>query len=200
MPKVVLHYFNVTGLGESIRLLLAYGGQEFEDHRVNHEEWPKLKSSMPNGQMPVLEIDGKAYTQSNAINRYLGKKYGIAGSNDEEAFEIDQNVDFYIDIRMKAAMTHYEQNEAVKEKKHEDLSKNYYPEVLSKLNSIIEKNNGHLAAGKLTWGDFVIAGGFEYFKITTRIADMGEKYPAIQKLVDNVYSIPSIKAYAKASA
>lgn len=47
----------------------------------------------------MLEVDGKQYAQSIAICRLLGKKYGIAGDNEDEAFEIDQNVDFYLDIR-----------------------------------------------------------------------------------------------------
>lgn len=31
---------------------------------------------MPTGQMPVLEIDGKKYSQSLAIARYLAREYG----------------------------------------------------------------------------------------------------------------------------
>ena len=45
MPKVKLIYFNLTGLGEGIRTLLAYNDQEFEDVRIPHEEWPSLKPS-----------------------------------------------------------------------------------------------------------------------------------------------------------
>jgi hypothetical protein len=42
-PTYKLTYFNVKGLGEPIRFLLSYGGVEFEDHRLEGEEWPKLK-------------------------------------------------------------------------------------------------------------------------------------------------------------
>lgn len=45
MPTYKLTYFNVTALGEGIRLLLSYGGQKFEDVRIESEEWPKIKSS-----------------------------------------------------------------------------------------------------------------------------------------------------------
>lgn len=45
MPKYVFHYFNMNGLGESVRILLAYGGEGFEDHRVNAEDWPAFKPS-----------------------------------------------------------------------------------------------------------------------------------------------------------
>lgn len=40
-----LTYFNLMGLGEPIRYLLHYGGINFEDVRVNFEEWPTVKPS-----------------------------------------------------------------------------------------------------------------------------------------------------------
>jgi hypothetical protein len=43
MSKVVLTYFPVKGLGESARMILAYGGQEFEDIRINSQKWSELK-------------------------------------------------------------------------------------------------------------------------------------------------------------
>lgn len=43
MPTYKLTYFNVTGLGESIRLLLSYGGQKFEDNRIDKEQWESIK-------------------------------------------------------------------------------------------------------------------------------------------------------------
>lgn len=45
MPKVVFRYFPAKGMGEGSRLLLAYGGQQFEDVRIAPENWPQYKSS-----------------------------------------------------------------------------------------------------------------------------------------------------------
>jgi hypothetical protein len=42
-PTYKLTYFNLKALGEPIRLLLSYGGVEFEDHRIEKEEWAQLK-------------------------------------------------------------------------------------------------------------------------------------------------------------
>ena len=44
-PKVQLLYFDGRGRGEIIRMILSYGGVEFEDKRVKMEEWPQLKPS-----------------------------------------------------------------------------------------------------------------------------------------------------------
>jgi prostaglandin-H2 D-isomerase / glutathione transferase len=54
---------------------------------------------MPMGQMPVLEVDGKKMIQSVSICRYLGKKFGIAGKNEMEDYEIDKVVDIVNDLR-----------------------------------------------------------------------------------------------------
>jgi len=40
------------------------------------EEWPSIKSTMPGGQMPVWEENGKMMNESAALLRYFGKKYG----------------------------------------------------------------------------------------------------------------------------
>lgn len=45
MPNIVFHYFPIKALGEPSRLLLAYGGEEFEDKRINPEDWPAYKPS-----------------------------------------------------------------------------------------------------------------------------------------------------------
>lgn len=43
--KYVLSYFNIKALAEPIRLLLSYGKIDFEDRRIEREEWPKVKAS-----------------------------------------------------------------------------------------------------------------------------------------------------------
>jgi hypothetical protein len=49
-----LHYLNGRGRAEAIRLIFAQAGQKLEDLRHNNNEWTKLKSQMPLGQVPVL--------------------------------------------------------------------------------------------------------------------------------------------------
>ncbi|CAH0694774.1 unnamed protein product [Spodoptera exigua] len=115
MPKYVVHYFNGKGLGEPIRLLLAYGDEGFEDHRVAGKDWAEYKKTTLFGQLPMIEFDGKRYAQATSICRYLGKKYGLAGDTPEEALEIDQFVDLLNDFRMKAANVVYEKDEKIKE-------------------------------------------------------------------------------------
>nr|WOZ07762.1 glutathione S-transferase GSTs7 [Agrotis ipsilon] len=197
MAKYVFYYFDLKGLGESCRLLLAYGDQEYEDRRVSREDWPDFKPKTPFGQMPVLEVNGKLYAQSHAICSYLGRKYGLAGDTLEDGLEIDQNVDLINDLRGKMTEIAYEQDPAAKETKFANYSKTVFPDFLGKLNAVIEKNNGYLALGKLTWGDFYLAGLLDGIKTMVRDQEFDKKYPAIQKVVDNVYSVPKVKAYSE---
>nr|WOZ07763.1 glutathione S-transferase GSTs8 [Agrotis ipsilon] len=201
MSKYKYYYFDAKALGESGRLLLAYGGQEFQDIRFTDEEWPAVKPKMEYGKVPMLEIDGKQYSQSKAISRYLGRKYGLAGDTLEDALEIDQIVDLLVDLRTKAEETNwrFETNEEVRERRFADYAKNVFPDYLERLNAAAVKNNGHFALGKLTWADFMLAGTFDYLKNLVRIPDLAKKYPAFQKVIDNVYSFPQVKAYADAA-
>ncbi|XP_013195571.2 glutathione S-transferase 2 [Amyelois transitella] len=195
MSKVEFYYFPVKALGESVRLLLAYGGQEFEDNRIPADKWPEFKPKTPFGQMPLLVINGKQYAQSTAISRYLGRKYGIAGADVEEDFEIDQNVELLHDLRAKAAQVQYEDDAAIKAKKHEKYTREVYPNLLKKLDEIIRKNNGHLAAGKLTWADFMFAGMYDYVKTMMQAPDLDEKFPSFKKLEQTVLNLPKVKEY-----
>ncbi|ESO95810.1 hypothetical protein LOTGIDRAFT_99844, partial [Lottia gigantea] len=72
-PTYRLHYFDVRGRGEGIRLLFAASGQKYEDKRYTRDEWNLFKPRTPFSQMPVLEIDGKLYGQSGAIGQYLAR-------------------------------------------------------------------------------------------------------------------------------
>merc|ERR1712127_878081 len=90
-------YFNMRGRAEPTRLILAQAGAEYEEVRIPwggftpSEEWLKVKPSVPMGQVPFMEVDGKMICQSMAIARYCAKKYGLAGATDLEAALADQH-------------------------------------------------------------------------------------------------------------
>lgn len=46
MPVYKLTYFPVKALAEPLRMLISYGGEDFEDYRFNREDWPSIKPSM----------------------------------------------------------------------------------------------------------------------------------------------------------
>ncbi|ETN80925.1 glutathione S-transferase protein [Necator americanus] len=98
MVHYKLTYFDGRGAAEIIRQIFVLAGQEYEDIRLSHDEWPKYKNEMPFGQLPVLEVDGKKLAQSFAIARFVAKKFGFAGKCPFEEALVDSITDQYKDF------------------------------------------------------------------------------------------------------
>lgn len=76
----------------------------------SHVLYAYFFSDTPFGQLPILEINGKQYAQTSAIVRYLGRKYGLGGNNVDEDFEIDQNMEFFNDLRSSGLFVYCRKN------------------------------------------------------------------------------------------
>lgn len=98
-----LTYFNERARGEPIRLIFVYAGVPFEDNRLTEKEFYSRKESkflasldkttsltyflaFPNGQLPILEVDGELLSQSGAITRFVARKFGLGGHDDWEVW------------------------------------------------------------------------------------------------------------------
>ncbi len=74
MRTLKLDYFDIHGgRGEVARLALAIGDIPFEDNRIPLAVWPTVRNNAPLHIVPVLHVNGEAVTQSNSINRFVGK-------------------------------------------------------------------------------------------------------------------------------
>ncbi|OWF56792.1 glutathione S-transferase 1-like isoform X2 [Mizuhopecten yessoensis] len=83
-------YFNGRGRAEGIRMVLVEAGVPFEDIRITKQQWATMKESTPTHTLPILELeDGTVLSQSSAILRYLGRKFGMYSDNITEQYRID---------------------------------------------------------------------------------------------------------------
>ncbi|KAL7040526.1 hypothetical protein ACKWTF_000426 [Chironomus riparius] len=194
MPEYKVFYFNVKALGEPLRFLLSYGNLPFEDVRISRNDWPALKPTMPMGQMPVLEVDGKRVHQSLAMCRYIAKQVGVAGKDAFEDLQIDALVDTINEFRLKIAIVSYEPDDAVKEKKMITLTQEVIPFYLTKMNVVAKENGGHLVLNRTTWADIYFAGIIDYLNYLTKL-DLLENFPNLRQVVDNVISNENIQKY-----
>eukprot|EP01064_Diplonema_japonicum_P005922 TRINITY_DN1390_c3_g1_i1.p1 TRINITY_DN1390_c3_g1~~TRINITY_DN1390_c3_g1_i1.p1 ORF type:complete len:234 (+),score=24.94 TRINITY_DN1390_c3_g1_i1:60-704(+) len=105
MPQITLHYFDLAGGGEPVRLAFHISGIEFTDRRITFQDWPGCKAEMPLGQVPVLEVDGKMYTQSLAILRYAGALAGLTPSDPLVAFQNDEIIYLLGDLTWQIGRT-----------------------------------------------------------------------------------------------
>ncbi|XP_044269049.1 glutathione S-transferase-like [Tribolium madens] len=193
-PNYKLIYFNARGRAEHIRFIFAYAGVDYEDERIPREKWPEIKKRTPFGMLPVLEIDGKAVAQSNAVARYLARQYGLAGRNEWEALQCDVLVDTLGDLKQVLAQFRMEQDPIKKEEKKARLMKETIPFYLSKFEKMLSENNGFSVGSEITWCDFVFAVSLENFEHIFGKAAL-DQYPALKALKIKVYNIPSINAW-----
>ncbi|KAJ8676300.1 hypothetical protein QAD02_012087 [Eretmocerus hayati] len=194
LPKYKLIYFNSRGIAEHIRYLLALAGVEYVDERILKERWPALKKTMPYGQLPVLEVNGQYVAQSNAIARYLARKYNLVGQDEWQAMQCDVLVDSLGDL--KSELLHFQKEDDLfkKEEKKAKFVKETIPFFLNKFEETVSKNNGYAVGSTTTWADLVFAVALENFE-TMFGAGALENYPALRSLKERVHSLPQIAAW-----
>ena len=90
MPKYKLHYFAINGRAVIPRAILSYAKADWENSLIQKVDWPKIKKSglCEYEQLPILEVDDKKYSQSQAINLYLGETFKLMGKDIEEKYQI----------------------------------------------------------------------------------------------------------------
>jgi hypothetical protein len=109
-PRPTLHYFDIRGRAEAIRMAMADANVPFVDAAFSSEEWGKerpdgLKAKLiragklPFGQVPMLEQGNFSLVQSHSILRYLGRAYGWYAGSAEELGAIDVVADGTEDVR-----------------------------------------------------------------------------------------------------
>merc|ERR1719313_3169716 len=96
-----LTYFGLGIRAEPMRMALWHGKMEYEDERLTFEEFGARKASLPGGQLPFMEHEGKVMNESMAMFRYIGKKTGLYPEDNYEAWSFDQVVDFLNDYMTK---------------------------------------------------------------------------------------------------
>ena len=146
MPKYVLHYFAGNGRAMISRAILCYGKADWTNDAIKKEDWPTIKKSglCEFEQVPILEVDGKKYSQSNAIALYLAETFNLMGKDIEENYQIrsllfaidDYNVEIWKALfspdeakkpeLLKAALEKFKFFVGKFEKRYVDLGKGKY--------------------------------------------------------------------------
>merc|ERR1712018_323156 len=194
MGKMKLIYFNARGRAELARLILAQAGEDYIDERIEREDWPRLKPSMPGGQMPVLEVDGVKLGQSMTIARFLANKFNLAGSTPLEKGQADMIVDFCTDFFNELVKGYFEKDETKKKELEEKMKNEVAPAFLKNMTTIITSNGGQWLVGKgLTWADIAVSMIIEM--MASKDEAILTKCPPLGDLMKRVHSQPKIKAW-----
>ncbi|KAG0012479.1 hypothetical protein BGZ81_001564 [Podila clonocystis] len=153
--KFELIYFGIQVRAEIPRLMLAYAGANV---KYTTADWPAMKQKTRYGSLPALfetTSNGTVleFAESQAIERYIAKKFNLLGANAWEEHLVNEYVhglDCELTNHMKVMFASVE----TRQKEAESFSRDF-----SKWIAFIERhlaangNNGHFVGDKISWAD-----------------------------------------------
>jgi glutathione S-transferase len=200
MAKLKLTYLDFHGgRGEPARLALSIAGIAFEDDRVKFADWPARKPSTPFGHLPVLEVDGQTLSQSNTINRYVGKLSDLYPSDPWQAALCDEAMDAVEEAGEKTGATLFMKDEQKKEQR-KLLADGVITTTLRALAQRLTSQGGQYFAGQrlsiadlrvFVWVRYLKSGQLEHVPsdLPDRVA------PALVEHFERIKSHPGVQAY-----
>jgi len=188
MTHYKLTYFDVHGgRAESIRLAFHIGNIPFEDERWSFPEFGQKRGGTPFNAVPVLTIDGVTVTQSNAMNRYVGKLAGLYPEDALQALFCDEVMDAVEDIAHQIGRTFGLKGDAMREAR-EAMMKGPLTTGLKGLDGLLTRGGGqYFADGRLTVADLKAA-------VQVRSLQSGQLDHVPRDFVESV--APNIAAHA----
>lgn len=157
MANYKLTYFDIDGArGEPARIAFHSAGIDFEDNRVPFDVFFKSQASYPFHAVPTLEIDGEIITQSNAINRYVGKLAGLYPENAMQALYCDEAMDVPEDIMHHTVRTFGLQGDELKEARQKLVDGKLSVFVKGMGELLGRRGGSYFADGRLTMADLKV--------------------------------------------
>ena len=200
MTTYKLTYFGFDGgRGEPIRIACHAAGLDLSDHRISFDEFRATRKNLPFSAVPVFEIDGVALTQSNAINRYIGKMAGLYPDDDLQALYCDEVMDALEDLLHYIVQTFGLEGDELKAARKK-LVDGWLTVFIRGLDRLLARGGGrYFADNRLTMADLkvfvqtrsLLAGTLDHVP-----ADLVEKLaPALVKHKQRIEKEPVVVAY-----
>ena len=210
-----LSYFNINGIAETSRILLAVAGVDYEDFRypLKINDWKtydftrdefdkdkadgKLWKSMD--KLPFLEVNGKLICQSKAIERYIATRYNLMGDNLEDSSIIDSYCEWLRDFK---TAYHSEKRKPNKEEAMDNWFNKLLIDKLKRFDNIIS-NKGtdtseYAVGNKLSLIDISIYTFLtEYFDNKEGILNAYKDCPRLKAIVNTVSENDKVKHWLK---
>ena len=218
-PTIKVTYFNIEGAAEKVRLALTLVGLKFEDERIAFQDWPALKPTLPNGQMPVMVVNDKMHSQSPAMMRWIARQGDgslYPTDNSDLCMDIDTLIGLHDDdsrafgpalyINMMPQKYGYssdfastEEGKALVKSLRNSYMENDFPRYMEHLSKAVTASGGPFLCGaKPTLADLfwlprirqLSSGVLEHIS-----TDAVDKYPQVTAWRDALMTVPEIKAW-----
>ncbi len=200
MSTYKLTYFDFDGgRGEPVRIAFHMAGIDFEDKRITFSEFGELRKDWRFNAVPVLEIDGAAVTQSNAMCRFVGKMAELYPADSLQALYCDEAMGAIEDLSNRIVQTFGLEGDELKLAR-EKLADGWLAVFLRGLNELLVRGGGeYFADDQLTIADLKVfvqtrwltSGSLDHIPtdIVQRLA------PALVDHQDRVQKDPRVAAY-----
>ena len=200
MSTYKLTYFDFDGgRGEPVRIALHIAGIDFEDKRISFSEFGELRKDWRFNAVPVLEIDGTAVTQSNAMCRFVGRMAELYPADSLQALYCDEVMGAVEDLSNRIVQTFGLEGDELKLAR-EKLADGWLSVFLRGLDELLVRGGGeYFADDQLTIADLKVfvqtrwltSGSLEHIPtdLVQRLA------PALVDHQDRVQKDPRVAAY-----
>jgi len=198
MSKPRLGYWDIRGLAAPLRYVLAYAGEDFEDERYqlgpapeySRESWFSVKFTLGLGfpNLPYYIDDKVKLTETNAIFRYLARKYKLYGDDEVTQANVDLVLETTMDLRNGFVRLCYGSN-------FEDNKKGYLETAGKKLDTFeaFLGDKEWFAGAKITICDFHI---YEMLDVHQMFeASLVDSRPKLKAFCERFRALPAIKAH-----
>ncbi|KAJ8040549.1 Glutathione S-transferase P [Holothuria leucospilota] len=211
IANVTVHYFDIRGRAEAIRLILEDTGISYNQELFTGETWPGAKKKgiesgiYTFGQVPAIVTDsGFSLVQSQAIVHYIGRATGLdCDCQDVHLCEI--LAAGAEDFRSKLSRIIYDPNLSVDMR--DDYLQNVAPVWLNHFEKLApqirDEETSFFVGGRITWVDYIIFdlldGQVEFGRVDVGrpLVDVLDPYPKLNSFYNRFRTREKIAAYLK---
>jgi glutathione S-transferase len=203
-------YWELRGLGQPIKLLLAYAGVEYEDkvYELDWDAWVAEKYSLglvfPNLPYYIDEEKGVRLTHMVAIMRHIAREHDLivnpggpanTGDGEEAATRQDMAEQQVQDFRKLVIQLCY--TEWVDEEKKRAFFEDKLPQNMKEFSAFLGENNW-MAGKKLTYVDFLC---YEFFDWALYLdPTCMDLYNNLREYMKRFEGLPQIMSYMKSDS
>lgn len=203
---IKIYYWNMAfWRADTLRSALYLQGIPFENVTSKDKmDGLKAQKKVPFGAFPVMEIDGKILSQTQACASFVGKLGDMYPSNDNPFAQAncDEIINGCTDVTDTISGTFHVEDKKASREKHMDPESGRLYMRLNGLNSVVCKDGSEFACGKdcgLTVADLAVWRLYYWFSNGSldHIPKewIGSSFPNLKKIYDNVESNEKIQAF-----
>eukprot|EP00347_Sterkiella_histriomuscorum_P004698 403359449 len=184
-----VHYFPGYGRAEAMRMLMSHAGIQYGEQNYNFPDLPELKiaGKIEFGQLPVLEKNGKFYSQTFSILRYLGQVHGYYPEDPYQAYLADSILDSMNDIMGALYKGIFNPVEELKVLFMTEFYEKVLPRFFAAFQKRIEANpSGFIVGDKISIADFSVV-SFAYGTFLNDLCPLKEQVEGVAKQFPKFY-------------